>query len=94
MLKESTMKMMEGVDNMKQGQTKKSKDDVIEELNGNIQELIYRIVSLEREKNKYYCCYPDKQCDHECDSNCDKCEREYYKKYTERLINEYTITEY
>ena len=79
---------------MKQEQIKKSKDDVIEELNGNIQELIYRIVSLKREKNKCYCCYPDKQCNHECDSNCDKCKREYYKKYTKRLINEYTITDY
>lgn len=66
--------------------------DILNKANTNIKELIERIVSLERKKDRNNCCYGALDNRPECKGNCDECKDEYYDKIYEDMIKEYNIS--
>lgn len=63
----------------------------IEQIRENISLLISEIVSLRKERDKYYCVHADSMNNGTCIGDCDKCQQQYYKDLEEYLNNKYNV---
>ena len=64
-------------------------EEKLEKANRNILQLVNTLVSIKQEREKMYCCYPDKQRD--CNGNCDKCKEKFYDEYFKNMADEYIV---
>lgn len=64
-------------------------EEKLERANRNILQLVNTLVSIKQEREKTYCCRPNKQID--CAGKCEKCKKEYYDEYFENMVNEYIV---
>lgn len=68
-----------------------SKEEIIQKANSNIEILIDKIISKEKEINDSYCVHPPKQFSNCNRISCGKCKGIFYNEKREQMIKKYFI---